>query len=99
MSWSREKYHKCRDAAIEHYGGNPPKCACCGEKIRQFLALDHIKGGGNKHRKKIKSRYRTVGEYLVAKKFPKGYQVLCFNCNCAKGFYGKCPHEEINARI
>jgi hypothetical protein len=19
--------------------------------------------------------------------------VLCFNCNCAKGFYGSCPHD------
>lgn len=22
-----------------------------------------------------------------------GGKLLCHNCNCAKGFYGKCPHE------
>lgn len=22
------------------------------------------------------------------------FQILCFNCNCAKGIYGICPHQE-----
>ena len=27
--------------------------------------------------------------------FPKeGFQLLCYNCNCAKGFFGKCPHKK-----
>ena len=27
--------------------------------------------------------------------YPKdGYQLLCHNCNCAKGWYGACPHTE-----
>lgn len=26
--------------------------------------------------------------------FPKkDFQLLCFNCNCAKGFFGMCPHK------
>ena len=27
-------------------------------------------------------------------KYPPGYQVLCHNCNLAKGFYGSCPHQK-----
>jgi hypothetical protein len=26
--------------------------------------------------------------------WPKeGFTILCFNCNCAKGIYGTCPHQ------
>lgn len=25
--------------------------------------------------------------------YPDKYTVLCFNCNCAKGAFGFCPHE------
>lgn len=76
---------------FEHYGGRPPKCACCGEKTVQFLSIDHINGGGNRHRKEIgvgKSMY----PWIVRNGFPEGFQILCFNCNMAKGFFGSCPH-------
>lgn len=34
------------------------------------------------------------GFYRWIKKngFPDSVQVLCWNCNCAKGIYGYCPH-------
>ena len=32
--------------------------------------------------------------WMIKNNFPKGFQVLCHNCNLAKGFYGKCPHEK-----
>ena len=44
---------KRRLAALIHYGGNPPKCECCGESILEFLCLDHKYGSGNKHRKTL----------------------------------------------
>ena len=34
-----------------------------------------------------------IYRYLKIRGFPPGYQVLCHNCNQAKGFYGKCPHQ------
>jgi len=40
-----------RMTVLKHYGGTPPKCACCGESHLEFLAIDHIKGGGIKERK------------------------------------------------
>lgn len=75
---------------IIHYGGNPPQCACCGEKTYEFLCIDHINGGGGKHRKSFKN-----GHYMnwIRKNYPKDLQVLCHNCNMAKGFYGQCPHQ------
>ena len=74
---------------FDKYGG--AKCACCGETMWEFLTIDHIDGGGTKHRKKAGAdMYKT----LVREKYPVGYQVLCYNCNCAKGAYGKCPHKK-----
>lgn len=51
--------------------------------------IDHINGGGTKHRKQIGSH---IYNWIKNNEFPEGFQVLCFNCNLAKGFYGVCPH-------
>lgn len=79
-----------RMVVIEHYGG---KCACCGETQIQFLALDHIHGGGSAHRREIGLKGATFYAWIVRQDFPLGYRVLCHNCNLAIGFYGKCPHQ------
>lgn len=78
---------------IEHYGG---KCVCCGENIPAFLTIDHIVGGGNKHREKIGVTSGTAFRYwLIKNNFPDGFQVLCFNCNCGRSVNnGICPHKE-----
>ena len=81
---------RLRIAAIEHYGG---KCACCNERQPEFLAIDHIGGGGNAHRKSITTK--SIGEWLYANSYPDGFQVLCHNCNMAEGIYGRCPHKTI----
>lgn len=80
---------KLRLEALKKYGG---VCACCGEKQIEFLCIDHIKGGGNKHRKTMTTK--SIGEWLYANKYPKGFQVLCFNCNSAKSAYKQCPHQK-----
>jgi hypothetical protein len=76
---------------LRHYGGDPPHCACCGEATDEFLCLDHINGNGAAHRRAVgtKNMYRWANQHG----FPDGFQVLCHNCNCAKGFYGICPHQ------
>src|SRR3990167_2395221 len=78
---------KQRLIAINKYGG---KCKCCNEKEIKFLSFDHIKGNGNKHRKIIGQK---IVRWLKRNNYPKGFQILCHNCNLAKGFYGKCPHK------
>ena len=82
-------YHcKVKLEAIEHYGG---KCACCGEKVVEFLTIDHKGGGGNKQLKSING---AISSWLKKHNWPKGFRVLCYNCNCAIGFFGYCPHKE-----
>ena len=88
--YSRNRHQSLRKEAIEHYGN---KCACCGETITEFLSIDHINGGGRKHRESVNSE---LCFWLKKNNYPDGFQVLCYNCNCAKGFFGKCPHEEVN---
>jgi hypothetical protein len=77
--------------ALYHYGGNPPKCACCGESRYEFLTFDHIHGGGLKHLKSINTR--RLGVWLVKNNFPEGFRVLCMSCNFALGHFGFCPHQ------
>jgi len=72
------------------YGG---KCVCCGESQPEFLSLDHINNDGAAHRKEIgQSR---LYKWAEDNDFPKSLQILCFNCNMAKGFYGICPHQRV----
>ena len=72
------------------------RCGCCGEKQIEFLSIDHISGGGTKHRSEIGRGYLYF--WLVKNNFPDGYRVLCHNCNQALGSYGKCPHQELKMR-
>lgn len=76
---------------LERYGG---KCACCGETRYQFLAIDHINGGGGKHRR-TETGATNIGYYLRKQGFPEGYRVLCHNCNHAIARYTICPHTSI----
>ena len=91
---NRKRRAYFRELTITHYGGNPPKCNCCGEVERKFLTLDHIKGGGRKHRKEMNNKSGGVHGQLVKNNFPDGYQVLCMNCNWGKFINnGQCPHK------
>jgi len=74
---------------LNHYGDGSPKCICCGEKEIKFLALDHKFGNGNEHRKMAKG---NMCWWIIKNNFPDMFQILCHNCNQAKGYYGACPH-------
>ena len=76
---------------IKHYSNDKNMCSCCGENHIEFLAIDHIKGNGNEHRKSLKDYLPLI---LKRKKYPKGYRILCHNCNSSIGFYGYCPHQK-----
>jgi hypothetical protein len=81
-----------RDAALSHYSNDDIKCNCCGEDENKFMCIDHIHGGGNKHRKT--ERIVHLYKWLRDNGYPEGFQVLCFNCNFAKWRYGVCPHTD-----
>lgn len=84
----RERY-----ACLSHYSNGAPRCACCGESEIKFLGIDHVAGGGTKHRREIAGRM-SISRWLKKHGYPSGYRVLCHNCNLASGFYGACPHAE-----
>ena len=79
-----------RDEVLRAYSDpKVPRCACCGEEILGLLCVDHIEGGGTKHISKVGSLYR----WLKKNDWPKGYQVLCYNCNGSKGSGDLCVHK------
>ena len=72
--------------------GKEPSCRCCGEKTYEFLSIDHINGRGSITREEI-GKSGGLYRWIKKNKYPKGFQILCNNCNMAKGFYGICPHK------
>jgi len=81
---------------------NIPCCNCCGlNRHIHFLALDHIAGKKQMDSEpeliklgySSKMQQQVLIRWILENNFPKGFQILCHNCNNAKGFYGKCPME------
>ena len=70
-----------------------PVCACCGYSDIRFLSVDHIDGRKNLSVKEKKLGSRRLWIYLVKTGLPSGYQILCHNCNIAKGQEKYCPHQ------
>jgi hypothetical protein len=92
--WLKKNRKKERLQVIFHYSQGKNCCACCGENIIEFLTINHINGGGNKHRKEVGARSgEKFYKWLIKNNFPKGFNVLCMNCNMATGIYGICPHQ------
>lgn len=93
---NREKYsasnkanrQRAKQECYQFYGTS---CACCGESRIEFLTIDHINGGGTKHRREEK--IGNIYFWLKRNSFPSGFRTLCFNCNCSLGHSGYCPHE------
>ncbi len=92
--YRRIYYRKRKREAMDQYGG---ACQCCGEHRLEFLTLDHLQQDGAEQRRKMSQTGTATGYgfYIWLKKngWPSGLQVLCANCNTARGAYGQCPHE------
>jgi len=94
---SRERYYskergRLRTIVLNHYGQNNPRCRCCGESTWEFLTIDHVNGrDGFSHEKRLSGH--KMYRWIIKNNFPTGFQILCMNCNSAKGFFGSCPHE------
>lgn len=95
LAKQKENYQAVRLEVLTYYSGGTPKCACCGEDKLYFLSIDHIKGNGSEHRRKIDPKKKMGGNgfvyWLKKNKYPKGYQILCYNCNFAKRQNKVCP--------
>lgn len=83
----REWEKRNKKKVFEHYSNGSLKCANCEYNVYETLTIDHINGGGSKHRKKLNVWGNRFYEWLIRNKFPKRYQVLCHNCNFLKERY------------
>lgn len=54
-------------------------CVMCHENDTMALTIDHIGGGGNKHRHKVGVGTKFYN-WLIKNNFPPGFRVLCANC-------------------
>jgi hypothetical protein len=90
--YSKTRNDRLRALALEAYGGETPMCSCCGERHREFLAINHINGCGSAHRREVGSGGKFY-YWLQKNGYPTGFNVLCHNCNMSLGFYGYCPHK------
>lgn len=82
----KARWHQQRLIVLEHYGG---ECVCCGENDYEFLEIDHINGGGRKHRQEVGSH---LIDWIINHDFPTDLRILCANCNRGFGKFGDCPH-------
>lgn len=86
-----DKTRELKQTVLNHYG---QVCNCsCGCQITKFewLTVDHKDNNGAKQRREQgthggHANYRRI----IAAGFPADLQILCWNCNCAKQYYGGC---------
>ena len=98
-----------KKTVFKHYSKGKLVCNCCkldGNYGRivglDFLTVDHImpkkEMEKNEEMKKIGYSSTRKGsslyQWLITTNFPNGFQILCWNCNKAKGILGKCPHQK-----
>lgn len=88
-AYRKQKLLERKKIVFAHYGG---KCECCGEARPEFLCIDHIDGGGNKHRRNIGLGGSVFYRWIIDNNFPGFLRILCHNCNAAYAFVGYCPH-------
>ena len=90
--YKREHQQLLKVEVFKHYGS---RCRCCGEAELRFLSIDHTNGW-----RTIPSAPRSgrkLYAWLKGNDYPDGFQSLCFNCNFAKGHFGSCPHQPVEA--
>jgi hypothetical protein len=77
---------------FSHYCNGEPKCACCGQSTWKFLILDHQFGISWSGYKNLPRGGPSLLRKLKSLNFPKGFRILCQNCNHSYHFYLGCPH-------
>ena len=98
--------HERKEIVYTHYSkklsnSDVPCCNCCEYTGIDFLNVDHIipKREMEKDPKMIEMGFKasrkahSLNGWLITNNFPKGFQILCWNCNFAKDKLGKCPHQ------
>lgn len=65
------------------------------------MQIDHIDGKGHQHKQKSGRRYKgePLYRWLRRNNYPEGFQILCADCNTAKGTKSECPCKAARARL
>jgi len=94
----RKSRQESKIKVFSGYSNGTPRCNCCGFSNIDGLSIDHIEGRKKAgHSKKFLAhdlRMWLKRKRELTGRWPSGYQVLCFNCNCAKRDNEICPHRE-----
>lgn len=91
---------KIKIEVLSHYSkGIYPKCAHCDEERLSCLSIDHIRGKGVKHRKDLNISGNRFYHWLKSQGYPKGYQVLCMNCQWVKRVESNECHRKVLSEI
>ena len=70
---------------FSYYSDGVPQCNLCGESDFDVLCIDHVNGGGERHRRELGLRGGfKFYQWLERNDYPSGFQVLCSNCNIKK---------------
>lgn len=94
-TYAKDRRDSERLAVLKHYGGGQIACAVCGESRLPCLSIDHINGGGTKHREVINRKGSGFYSWLKKQNFPVGYQTLCMNCQ----FIKRSENQELVLRV
>ena len=98
ISVARAKHVLLKVEVLTHYGNGKLACVVCGENRIACLSIDHIHGGGNIHRKVLRSS-GSFYKWLKSKGFPEGYQTLCMNDQFVKRFEKNEEHCHTNNEV
>lgn len=81
---NEKSYTRIREKVLSHYSEGKIECAICGFNDIRALCLDHIIAVGmtNSHKKAGKAFLR----FIIRNNYPRGFQVLCANCNMIKEY-------------
>jgi hypothetical protein len=85
--WHRE----LKEEIMTHYCNRAPHCQCpgCHTTYIGFLTMDHIESRASKGNVGLFGVPLLL--WLKRGDYPRGFQVLCWNCNSGKGTKEKCP--------
>ena len=92
-----QSHARLKAAVLAHYG---TVCTCCGEANPKFLCVDHVNDNGAEHRREIGGGAEAICRWLIKNGFPRGFQILCYNCNAGRHYNGGiCPHQEVMPNV
>ena len=75
----RRKWAELRYRVLDYYSSGKICCAICSEDRLPCLSVDHLNGGGNKHRREVGFGYAFY-LWIERSNYPEGFRVLCMNC-------------------